>query len=365
MNSDTTTQKAQATGPVSAEGPSTRFNGSNGSEEPNQTDLGSSDQAQWEFKGVSEDGRDTYVDVLTGRTIVMDDDGNIMPGPITEPGSQTAEPASGPSLSELLQQYAESKPEGQTPAAKEEVNQTMMEVQTGISSGWTPEAEKIYSLMDAGKKQAINSGSNVVSVELGDKPNFNENAARSLIDKAASGGSDSTFTADGKAYNLVVPGGVTVEQREALMKLLAQEPGGTAGPIRLSQLLNQVGVNATVKELTGGELFNRIMGVAEPQKAGQDIQTSGSGNATIAGKNAAGTTVTTLPITIGKAHIPTTLTFDVPAVTLDPSKDGTKTDLQTALGEGQWVFTSEENGNLIFTDVLTGQKKVIQTLGLE
>jgi hypothetical protein len=235
--------------PISATSPSTRFDDS-------------SNQAQWEFKGVSEDGRDIFVDALTGRTIVMDDDGNIMPGPITEPGSQTAEPASGPSLSELLQQYAESKPEGQTPAAKEEVNQTMMEVQTGISSGWTPEAERIYTLVDTAQKQSIQNGNSVAQVDLGDKPNFDEKATRSFIDKLNTSGADLKFTADGKAYNINVPAGTTVEQREALINLLKQEPNGEAGPARLAQLMQQVGINIIFTERSGKDLVNEFTGNA-------------------------------------------------------------------------------------------------------
>jgi hypothetical protein len=149
------------------------------------------------------------------------------------------------------------------------VSQTIVEAPNGTASGWTPEAERIYTLVDTAQKQSIQNGNSVAQVDLGDKPNFDEKATRSFVDKLNTSGADLKFTVDGKAYNINVPAGTTVEQREALINLLKQEPNGEAGPLRIAQLMQQVGINIIFTERSGKDLVNEFTGNALDNAIGE------------------------------------------------------------------------------------------------
>ena len=66
---------------------------------------------------------------------------------------------------------------------KEETGTVAVAEQPSTLSGWTQEAERIYTLVDTAQKQSIQNGNSVAQVDLGDKPNFDEKATRSFIDK--------------------------------------------------------------------------------------------------------------------------------------------------------------------------------------
>ena len=88
---------------------------------------------------------------------------------------------------------------------------------------------------------AIDPGATSVNLDLGTDPSLGVDAIRALCE-GNSVVKECHFTHDGKKFVLIIP---VVDKESPIYKLclelLAQEPGGTAGPIKLSQIFAPVG----------------------------------------------------------------------------------------------------------------------------
>ena len=109
------------------------------------------------------------------------------------------------------------------------------------STGSTSSVTAANILAQIANALTINPGATSVSLDLGNDPSLGVDAIRALCE-GNSVVKECHFTHDGRKFVLIIP---VVDKESPIYKLclelLAQEPGGTAGPIKLSQIFAPVG----------------------------------------------------------------------------------------------------------------------------
>ncbi len=118
-----------------------------------------------------------------------------------------------------------------TPAAPQAVNEVTQAVQVQILSALnqTPAGE-------------------VANIQFGTDPNFGTAAVQTLFENKSDVEKSCTFTHKGVTYTLIIPPlDPTSPLYKQLLKLLAKEPHGCAGPLRLAQIFAELGVKIAVQ----------------------------------------------------------------------------------------------------------------------